>query len=114
MEGRHTEIAASISDLARQGLVHAVNVINNDIIGAIEAQNELIQNGSDSRLIDAYHSKIEDLEREKQHAQLLRDRMFADLQVLPTGAGTGTGDVGDTSAMSVVTNSDGHRDMRRR
>ena len=50
------------------------------------------------------------------HAELLRDRMFADLQVLPTPTDPGTTmrDMGDTSAMSVVTDNDGHRDTRRR
>ena len=114
VEGRYTEIAASITDLAIQGLVCAVSAINDDIISAIKEQNVLTQNGLDSCLIDAYQTKIVDLEREKTHDQLLCDCMFANLQVLPRGAGTTTGDVGDISAMSVVTDNDGHRDTRRR
>lgn len=78
MERRFNDIASSIGDLVRQGLVRAVNVINDDIIAAIKALNNLERTNSDRRLVDAYTKKFNHLQRKKEHSTSLCDSMFRD------------------------------------
>ena len=58
MERMYADIAASIGDLARQGLVRVVNVINDYIIGVIKVQHDLERTHADRRLVDTYSQKI--------------------------------------------------------
>ena len=58
MERRYADIASSINDLAMQGLVRAVNVINDDIIKAIEELDRLEMANGNSRSVEAYREKL--------------------------------------------------------
>ena len=116
MEARFAGIAESIQDLTRHAMVRAVNIVNDDLINAIGELNRLESSNGNSRLIEAYREKISDLEKEKVHSGSIRDEWF--------GVKVANGSVGDCptvelteggdSNMSVISDDDLHREVRRR
>ena len=116
MERRFNGIASSIGDLVRGNMVRSVNDINNDIIAAIKEMNTLERNNSDIRLVEAYGEKINDLQQEKLQSAQLRNSMFNGFCFEnETNVQENTADeVGEGSAISVATDEDLHREVRRR
>ena len=118
MERRFAGIALSIQDLTKHAMVRAVNVINDDLIKAIGELDRLESANGNSRLIEAYRVKISDLKKEKVHLESMRDEQFGVKNVngsvgeSSTIELTGEGVV--VSAMSVLTDDDLHRKVRRR
>ena len=108
MQSRFTDIASSIQDLTRHTFVRALNVINDDLIKAIGELNDLERGGGSDRLMKAYMDRISDLEKEKVHASSIRDDMFCN------SAPANTDERVVDTAMSVISDDDLHREVRRR
>ena len=110
MERRFAGIASSIQDLTKHAMVRTVNVVNDDLIKAIEELDRLERLHGNVRLIEAYQEKISDLEKEKIHSVSMRDEIFTfkddsnSLGESSTVALTEEG--GGDSAMSVITDDD--------
>ena len=108
MQNRFADIASSIQDLTRHTFVRALNVINDDLIKAIGELNALESGGGSDRLMKAYTDQISDLEKEKLQASSIRDNMFCN------SASTNTDEMAADTAMSVISDEDLHREVRRR
>jgi len=119
MERRFADIASSINDLAKHGLVRAANVINDDLIKAIEELDRLETANGNSRLVEAYRGGNSDLEKDIIHASSIRDDVFSNL-VADNSMNEDSSVTMNTeervvdSAMSVITDDDLHREVRRR
>ena len=59
--------------------MRAANVINDDVIIAIEEFDRIERVNGNSRLVDAYMGEIRELEKEKIHASSICGAMFNNL-----------------------------------
>ena len=119
MERRFSDITLSIFDLTRQGLARKLNVINDDIIKAIEDLYRLETPNGNSQLVEAYRVNISGLEKERIHASLIRYDMSSNFDTdssvnKNSSVGIYTEDRGVDSAMSFITDDNLHREVRRR
>ena len=57
-------------------MVRSFNVVNDDLIKAIGELDRLESVNGNPRLIEAYRTKISDLEKEKVHSDTIRDDWF--------------------------------------
>ena len=118
MEARFSGIAQSIQELTKHAMCRSPNVVNDDLIKALVELDNLERLNENPRLIAAYRIKISDLEKEKMYSDSVRDEYFKVKNVNGSVGESSTVELteegGGDSSMSVISDDDLHKEVRRR